>query len=163
MAGVKRKLSATAQASFTTRQTRVSADNPSTPSASLDVSLSSLKTCQFLQSTGTPNHLFLQCPQQNKTMSASAFSQTLNSITDTKLQVLSKQHTDFAAHRDGVLIHSQRATDLHERIRILLRGITSLHAKGGVEPVGDHLATPTSTLAASTADIHNIILFLDQA
>ena len=163
MAGIKRELSATTQASFTTRQTRVRADNPNTPSTSLNVSLSSPKTCQSLQSTSTSNNLFLQCPQQNKTMSANAFSQTLNSITDTKLQVLSKQHTDFAAHRDEVLVRAKRATDLHERIRILLGGINSLHVKGGVEPVGDQPATPISTLAASAADIHNISLFLDQA
>jgi len=92
----------------------------------------------------------------------SAFSQTLNSITNTKLQVLSKQHTDFAAHRDGVLSRAKQATDLHEKIRILLGGINSLHAKGDAEPVGDQPATPISTLAASTADIHNISLLLDQ-
>jgi len=95
-------------------------------------------------------------------MSGSAFSQTLNSITDTKLQVLSKQHTDFAAHRDGVLSRAKQATDLRERIRILLGGINSLHVKGGVELVGDQPATPISTIAASTADIRNIKLFLDQ-
>jgi len=96
-------------------------------------------------------------------MSTSAFSQTLNSITDTKLQVLSKQHTDFATHRDGVLSRAKQASDLRERIRILLGGINSLHIKGGIEElVDDQPATPISTLAASNADIHNINLFLDQ-
>jgi len=46
-------------------------------------------------------------------MSASPFSQTLNSMTDTKLPGLSKQYTDFAAHQDGVLISAEQGTDLH--------------------------------------------------
>lgn len=37
-----------------------------------------------------------------------------------------------------------------------------MHAKGSVKPVGDHLATPLSTPAASSADIQNISLFLDE-
>jgi len=162
-AGMERGLSTTAQSNFTARQTRVRACSPNTtPSASLDVSLSSPKACQFPQNTSTSNDLFLQYPQQNRNMGGSAFSQTLNSITDTKLQVLSKQHTDFAAHRDGVLSRATQATDLRERIRILLGGINSLHIKGGIELVGGRPATPISALAASNADIHNISLFLDQ-
>ena len=38
-----------------------------------------------------------------------------------------------------------------------------MHAKGCIEPVGDQLATPISTLAASATNIHNIHLFLGQA
>ena len=37
-----------------------------------------------------------------------------------------------------------------------------MHAKGSAERLGNKPATPISTLAASTADIHNISLFLDQ-
>ncbi|PWW76965.1 hypothetical protein C7212DRAFT_278870 [Tuber magnatum] len=98
-------------------------------------------------------------------MSASAFSQTLNSITDTKLQVLSKQHGDFAAHRDKTVAQAERATDHREKIRILLEGINSWHANGGAEPVRDRPAVPIPipTLAAPTADVCNISLFLNQA
>ena len=38
-----------------------------------------------------------------------------------------------------------------------------MHAKGGVERVGDRLATHISTLAALAANINNISLFLNQA
>ncbi|KAG0130031.1 hypothetical protein HOY82DRAFT_505079, partial [Tuber indicum] len=88
-------------------------------------------------------------------MSANALSQTLNSITDTKLQVLSKQHTDFVAHRDKILSQAKQVTDRREKIRILLGGIDSWHVKGGSEP-----ATP---VAGSTDDVYNIRLFLKQA
>ena len=47
--------------------------------------------------------------------------------------------------------------------RFCLEGIKSLHAKGGVERVGDHLATHISTLTALAANINNISLFLNQA
>ncbi|KAG0138607.1 hypothetical protein HOY82DRAFT_631210 [Tuber indicum] len=88
-------------------------------------------------------------------MSASALSQTLNSITDTKLQVLSKQHTDFVAHRDKILSQANQTTDRREKIRILLGGIDSWHVKGGSK-----LVTP---VAGSTDDVYNIRLFLSQA
>ncbi|RPA89133.1 hypothetical protein L873DRAFT_1723179 [Choiromyces venosus 120613-1] len=96
-------------------------------------------------------------------MTANAISQTLNSITNTKLQVLSKQHSDFAAHRDKTLTQAEQATDRHEKIRILLEGINSWHVKGGAEPVGDRSAAPSYTIASSSADIVNISLFLNQA
>ncbi|RPA98245.1 hypothetical protein L873DRAFT_1047348 [Choiromyces venosus 120613-1] len=101
MAGIKKQLSNSTQASLTTRQIQVRINHPNTLlSTSPHVSLSLPKTYQSFKTTSISNYSFRQCPRQNKNMTAKAISQTLNSITNTKLQVLSKQHSDFAAHRD---------------------------------------------------------------
>lgn len=55
----------------------------------------------------------------------SAFSQTLDSITKTKLRVLKKQHTAFTEHKEKTLQSAEAATDPQERVKILLDGIKS--------------------------------------
>lgn len=57
-------------------------------------------------------------------MSAS-LSQTLNSITVTKLQGISKQLADFNAHRDSILSKLTTVSNPRERVQILLDGISS--------------------------------------
>ncbi|KAG0605524.1 hypothetical protein M758_9G065900 [Ceratodon purpureus] len=56
---------------------------------------------------------------------SSSFSQTLNSITVTKLHGISKQVTDFNSHRERILSSLSAASSSRERVRILLDGVNS--------------------------------------
>lgn len=56
---------------------------------------------------------------------SSAFSQTLNSITTTKLELLSKQHADFTSYKTEILYSVKNAHDPREKVRLLLDGIKS--------------------------------------
>lgn len=56
---------------------------------------------------------------------SSTFTQTLNSITATKLQVLSKQHADFTSHKQRVLSSVTTTSDPHEKVRLLVDGVKS--------------------------------------
>ncbi|KAH0603614.1 uncharacterized protein H6S33_007273 [Morchella sextelata] len=55
----------------------------------------------------------------------SAFSQTLDSITKTKLRVLKKQNTAFIEQKEQILQSAQAASDQQEKVEILLDGIKS--------------------------------------
>ncbi|KAL0639887.1 hypothetical protein Q9L58_000978 [Maublancomyces gigas] len=85
----------------------------------------------------------------------SSFSQTLNSITVTKLQVLSKQHSDFTSHKQQVLDSVKAAIEPHEKLRLLVEGIKSWRST-------DTTAESTTTTSHS-AFLRNIEKFLKQA
>jgi hypothetical protein len=61
---------------------------------------------------------------------SSSFSQTLNSITLTKLREVSRQLSDFNAHRDKVLSSVAAARSARERVQVLLDGINAWRSAG---------------------------------
>lgn len=85
----------------------------------------------------------------------SSFSQTLNSITATKLQVLSKQHSDFTSHKQQVLDSVKAAIEPHEKLRLLVEGIKSWRSTDTT--AGSTTSTPHS------AFLRNVEKFLKQA
>lgn len=87
----------------------------------------------------------------------SSFSQTLNSITATKLQVLSKKHSDFTSHKQQVLASVKAATEPHEKLRLLVEGIKSWHSTDTTAKE----STTTSTF--HSAYLNNVEKFLQQA
>lgn len=85
----------------------------------------------------------------------SSFSQTLSSITATKLQVLSKQHLDFTSHKQQVLASVKATTEPQEKLRLLVKGIRSWRST-------DIAEYPTSAPSHS-AYLDNVERFLQQA
>lgn len=61
---------------------------------------------------------------------SSSFSQTLNSITLTKLREVSKQLADFNSHREKVLSSLSGARSSRERVQVLVDGINSWRSVG---------------------------------
>lgn len=90
---------------------------------------------------------------------SSSFSQTLNSITATKLQVLSKQHSDFTSHKQQVLASVKAAIEPHEKLRLLVEGINSWH---NADTTSKESATSTTT-TSNSAYLENVERFLQQA
>lgn len=60
----------------------------------------------------------------------SSLTQTLNSITITKLQALSKQYADFNCHSEKVLSSVEDAGSSRERVQMLVDGIESWRSTG---------------------------------
>lgn len=58
-------------------------------------------------------------------MSSSSLTQTLNSITATKLQVLSKQHADFNSQSEKTLSSLKDAKTSLQRVQFLVDGLES--------------------------------------
>lgn len=56
---------------------------------------------------------------------SSSLTQTLNSITATKLQVLSKQHTDFNSHSEKILSSLKDNQTSLQRVQLLVDGLES--------------------------------------
>lgn len=86
----------------------------------------------------------------------SSFSQTLNSITATKLQVLSKQHSDFTSHKQQVLASVQAAIEPHEKLHLLVEGIKSWRST-------DTTTKESTTSTSHSAYLGNVEKFLQQA
>lgn len=87
---------------------------------------------------------------------SSSFSQTLNSITITKLQTLSKQHSDFASQKQQVLASVDAAAEPQEKVRLLVNGIKSWRS-------ADTTSTGSTSAASHSAYLENIEKFLQQA
>lgn len=87
---------------------------------------------------------------------SSSFSQTLNSITNTKLQVLSKQHSDFASHKQQVLASVEAAIEPREKVCLLVDGIKSWRST-------DTTSTESSSATSHSAYLDNVEKFLQQA
>ena len=60
----------------------------------------------------------------------SSFSQTLNSISLTKLHEVSKQLSDFNSHREKVLSSVSAASSSRERVQVLLDGLNAWRSVG---------------------------------
>lgn len=86
----------------------------------------------------------------------SSFSQTLNSITATKLQVLSKQHSDFTSQKQQVLASVEAATEPREKVRLLVHGIKSWRST-------DTTSTGSTSDTSHSAYLDNVEKFLQQA
>ncbi|KAL8846600.1 MAG: hypothetical protein Q9221_008318 [Calogaya cf. arnoldii] len=93
--------------------------------------------------------------------SAGILSQTLQSITNTKISELRKQRGSFAAHKSKLLSSVDATTDPEARVRILLASIGGCTPENGkkLEDLNDH-NVPGSTANLSLANIRR---FLDQS
>lgn len=96
---------------------------------------------------------FISRRNSSSTGMSSSFSQTLNSITSTKLQVLSKKHADFTSHKQQVLNSVKAATEPHEKLRLLVDGIKSWRGTN----------TESASATSHSAYLSNVDKFLQQA
>lgn len=107
------------------------------------------------------NHIsfysFVSRRNSSSSAMSSSFSQTLSSITSTKLHVLSKQHSDFTSHKQQVLDSVKAATEPQEKLRLLVEGIKSWRSTD----------TPTESTTTSSSShsayLDNVEKFLQQA
>lgn len=87
---------------------------------------------------------------------SSSFSQALNSITATKLRVLSKQHSDFTSHKQQVLASVDAATEPREKVRLLVDGIKAWRNT-------DSTSTESVSATSHSAYLKNVERFLQQS
>ncbi|KAG0593263.1 hypothetical protein KC19_1G316800 [Ceratodon purpureus] len=88
---------------------------------------------------------------------SSSFSQSLNSITLTKLREVSKQLSDFTSHREIVLTSLNVASSSRERVQILLDGISAWRSVGvnsdeSSSDTGDYLVNVEKFLIQAERD-----------
>ncbi|KAL8639445.1 MAG: hypothetical protein Q9226_008869, partial [Calogaya cf. arnoldii] len=90
--------------------------------------------------------------------SAGILSQTLQSITNTKISELRKQRESFAAHKSKLLTSVDATTDPEARVRILLASIGGCTPENGkkLEDLNDH-KVPGSTANLSLKNIRRIL------
>lgn len=87
---------------------------------------------------------------------STTFAQTLNAITATKLQVLSKQQAEFTSHKEKVLSSVAAANDTREKVRLLVEGIKSWRSS-------DTTSTESSSGTSRSPYLGNVKAFLQQA
>lgn len=87
-------------------------------------------------------------------------SQTLQSLTNTKIEELRKQQQTFEGRKRDILASANETTDQSTRLRGLLSGIVSLSTTSKLEDVREHELNQETTGGLS---IVNIRRFLDQA
>jgi hypothetical protein len=103
-------------------------------------------------------------------MSSSAFSETLKSITTTKLNELSKKRKIFDAHKSSLLIKTQRERDQRKKLCILVDGVKKSFAiKTIPQKRRRNYGGPGQIVSGSSVDsrlevlLKNIERFLEQA
>lgn len=103
--------------------------------------------------------------------SGGVFSQTLQSITDTKLAELSKNRSLFEKQKTALLIALQAETDQKKRLQLLLDGVKesflvkSVKRKFGDRDSGGSGRVPIGSTNNPGLEIllNNVHRFLDQA
>ncbi len=103
-------------------------------------------------------------------MASSVFSETLQSITTTKLVELSKKRSAFEEHKSSLLVATQKEVDQKHRLRILIDGVKqSFAVKTAPRQRGDRRGSSRRIISGSTSDrkleimLKNLERFLDQA
>jgi len=103
--------------------------------------------------------------------SGGVFSQTLQSITDTKLAELSKKRNYFEDQKTALLKEVHAETDQRQRLRLLLNGVKEsfqAQAKSAKRKRDDHLGAKSSRITGTGNPrlevlLNNLQKFLDQA
>ncbi|KAI1769363.1 hypothetical protein GGR53DRAFT_156176 [Hypoxylon sp. FL1150] len=92
----------------------------------------------------------------------SVFSETLQDITNTKLEELSKRRSDFEATKSNILSMLEKEKEPTRRLYVLSQGVKTCYALklGKYKPV--HNATQSRN-SALEVQLNNLDCFLDQA
>lgn len=102
-------------------------------------------------------------------MSSSVFSKTLQSITTTKLNELSKKRKIFEDQKVPLLLSAKNETHQHQELRILVDGVKNCFSMRKVTRRGDRCTALGRFTSDSTNDpqleilLKNLELFLEQA
>lgn len=93
--------------------------------------------------------------------SSGALPQTLQSITATKIDEVSKQRTSFEEYRTQVLQSAEKESNLREKVKILLDGVLRLEGISRYDEETEKKDEPPTFLTGGS--LRNIKLFLRQS